>query len=112
MGGDGLRDHVTKGAITMYLAHAGDSGHDDRDVCNSVGPLCAQHSTQRCGTLLGRGQSGFRLCLFAGGAACKPFGSVYVACVPAYAANAKPSGSANMPGAPFAVNGPPGVFGM
>ena len=59
MGGDGLRDHVTKGAITIYLAHAGDSGHDDRDVCNSVGPLCAQHSTQRCGTLFGRGQRGF-----------------------------------------------------
>ena len=79
MGGNGLHDHITKGTIATTFAQAGASWDADRDVRNGVGPLCAQFATQRRGSLLGWGQSGLRLHLLSGGAACKTISSVHAA---------------------------------
>ena len=79
MGGNGLHDHISIGSSAAILAQAGASWDADRDVRNGVGPLCAQFATQRRGSLLGWGQSGLRLHLLSGGAACKTISSVHAA---------------------------------
>ena len=112
LGGTGLHNQITEGTIAATLSQAGASWDADGDMRNGVSPLCAQLATQWCRTLLSWGQSGLGLHWFSGGAACKTISSVYAASVPEHAAITKPPGSANMPGAKFAMDRSPCVVCM
>ena len=110
--GTGLHTQITKGTIAANLTQAGASWDADGDMRNGVSPLCAQLATQRCRTLFSRVQRGFGLHWLTWGATCKTICSVYAASVPRHGAITKPPGSANMPGAKFAMDRSPCVVCM
>ena len=107
--GTGLHRQTTEGNIAANLTQAVASWDADGDMRNGVSPLCPQLATQGCRTLFSRGQRGFGLHWLTWGATCKTICSVYAASVPRHGAITKPPGSANMPGAKFAMDGSPCV---
>ena len=109
MFGTGLHNQITEGTIAANLTQAGASRYADGDMRNGVSPLCTQLATQGCRTFFCWGQSGFGLHWLTRGAACKTICSVYAASVPRHGAITKPPGSANMPGAKFAMDRSPCV---